>query len=173
MPQNVHGTDGSIIFCNDSFCDGNETAVYQHELTSQVASFTYLYDAFHSDILYQPEIQVINPHPSQPKGKYLYPRDFFLTADGAKLMKMEKDEFIHYGKVLIKKRGVTNFMLVGGLFGQDMIRLAIAFDFDGTEPEGNCTVYVSETVSGGTAGKNKQGMELFRSAMKKTMSSQT
>lgn len=40
MPQNVHGTEGSIISRNDSFCDGNETAVYQHELTSQVASFT-------------------------------------------------------------------------------------------------------------------------------------
>lgn len=173
MEKNAQGNHRFTILGNGSPYEDNETAVHQYELTSQEAGFSYLFDAAHSEILYQPEIQVINPHPSKPRGKYLYPRDFFLIVEGAKLMKMEKDEFIHYGKVLIKKKGVTNFMLVGGLFGRDVIRIAIAFDFNGTEPEDNCTVYVGETVSGGTAGKNKQGMELFRSAMKKTMSSQT
>ena len=46
-----------------------------------------------------------------------------------------------------------------------MVRLTLALDFDGSESESDCTVYVTETVSGGTAGKNKQGMDLFRAAV--------
>ena len=85
-------------------------------------------------------------------------------------MRMEKDEFIRYGKVLIKKKSITNFTLVGGLFGRDMVRLTLALDFDGSEPESDCIVYVTETVSGGTAGKNKQGMDLFQAAVAANLS---
>ena len=135
-----------------------------------MGAFEYLYESLHSDVLFQPEVQVVNPHPSIPQGKYLFPRDYFLTIEGEKLMRMEKDEFIRYGKVLIKKKSITNFTLVGGLVGRDMVRLTLALDFDGSEPESDCIVYVTETVSGGTAGKNKQGMDLFQAAVAANLS---
>ena len=165
MFKNVPEGGGFTIFRNGGAYDGNETAVHQYELNSQVGAFEYLYESLHSDVLFQPEVQVVNPHPSIPQGKYLFPRDYFLTMEGEKLMRMEKEEFVKYGKVLIKKKDITNFTLVGGLFGRDMVRLTLALDFDGSESESDCTVYVTETVSGGTAGKNKQGMDLFRAAV--------
>lgn len=41
---------------------------------------------------------------------------------------------------------------------------------DGNEPELDCTVYVTETVSGGMARENKHGIELFQVALSSNLS---
>ena len=41
---------------------------------------------------------------------------------------------------------------------------------DGNEPELDCTVYVTETVSGGMARENKYGIELFQVALSSNLS---
>ena len=122
MFKNVPEGGGFTIFRNGGAYDGNETAVHQYELNSQVGAFEYLYESLHSDVLFQPEVQVVNPHPSIPQGKYLFPRDYFLTIEGEKLMRMEKDEFIRYGKVLIS---LWSAACLGGIWSGSPLPLTL------------------------------------------------
>lgn len=125
MFKNVPEGGGFTIFRNGGAYGGNETAVHQYELNSQVGAFEYLYESLHSDVLFQPEVQVVNPHPSIPQGKYLFPRDYFLTIEGEKLMRMEKEEFVNMGRFSSRKKTSQTSLwsaacLVGIWFGSPL-----------------------------------------------------
>lgn len=105
--------------------DTSQTKHLMKRFASSQEMYSFIYSVLHTKGLTRPEVNVLNPHPTDFKAEYLFPKDMFLVGEGPAIKNADSQNLPKAFESVFERTGAPAIQLIAGYDANDAKRVNI------------------------------------------------